>query len=343
MQDNLSGGATSISLIVMSKGGGENSRGVDSTCTGLFRPLPIALIIGGLYLVFCSAYIWLSGLLAVEHASTMAQLARIETVKGLIFVLVCAVVIALMSWWLLRRLAKEQDEVAANQMALIMTERRAMAGTLASTIAHDMNNILTVGCASSELLTLGKSLTPDQQELVNDINDSFKRMMDLAKRLSTMGRAGTKISLRPCDLCKVVQEEVAFARRHERLKKCQIQVEAPDPITVPLHPPIFQHLLLNLLLNAADATQGEGRIEVKLRQERSSAFLDVHDSGPGIPPEERDRIFDPFYSTKPNGQGLGLLSVKASAQMHRGRVVVLESPLGGACFRVSLPLENPAA
>lgn len=327
----------------MSNGGGTAKRSVSTTLVGLLRPGPIALTIGALYLVFCGAYIWISGRVAVEHATTMKQLAHIETIKGLAFVLTCSVAIGLLSWWLLRRLAAEQDKVAANQLALIMTERRAMAGSLASTIAHDMNNILTVGCASSELLAMGKGLNPDQQALATDINDSFKRLMDLAKRLSNMGQTGTKVALQPYDLRKLVEDEIAFARRHVRLKNCQIELEAPAPVPVALHPPIVQHLLFNLLLNAADATQNKGRIAIKLRQERSSVYLEVHDNGPGIPVEERERVFDPFYTTKPNGQGLGLLSVKAAAQMHRGRVVAVESPLGGACFRLSLPVEAAAS
>ena len=61
-----------------------------------------------------------------------------------------------------------------------------------------------------------------------------------------------------------------------------------------------------------------------------------------MPVEQRERIFDAFYTTKENGQGLGLLSVKAAAQMHRGRALTIESPLGGACFRVNLPVDATA-
>jgi len=323
----------------MSTGGENSAFASDALGQGLWRPLPIALIIGGLYLVFCSAYIWVSGHLAEKPAESVSELAHIESVKGLIFVLVCALLIALLSWWLLQRLARGQQQLAENRQALVMTERRAMAGSLASSIAHDMNNILTVGCASAEMLVQGQDLKPDQRELVQDINDSFKRMMELAKRLSSMGRAGTKGELQPGALRALVEQELSFARRHDRLRQCQISLVAPEEIPARVNAPMIQHLLLNLLLNAGEATQGRGRIEVRLQRERNLATLEVHDNGPGVPVEQRERVFDAFYTTRENGQGLGLLSVKAAAQMHRGRVLVVESPLGGACFRVSLPLD----
>jgi signal transduction histidine kinase len=62
----------------------------------------------------------------------------------------------------------------------------------------------------------------------------------------------------------------------------------------------------------------------------------VHDSGPGVPAERRQQVFEPLYTTKPNGLGLGLVSVKAAAKLHKGRAEVDTSPLGGACFRMVL-------
>ncbi|MBN2559989.1 MAG: histidine kinase, partial [Phycisphaerae bacterium] len=69
----------------------------------------------------------------------------------------------------------------------------------------------------------------------------------------------------------------------------------------------------------------------------------VHDSGLGVAPELRQAVFEPFYSTKPAGNGLGLLSVRAGAIAHGGTVEVTESELGGACFTVSIPTEETSA
>ena len=102
-------------------------------------------------------------------------------------------------------------------------------------------------------------------------------------------------------------------------------------------------MLLNLILTAADATRGRGRIDVSLRRGDSEVVLEVNDDGPGVPAERRGTIFDAFYSSKAHGTGLGLLTVKVSAEEHGGLVAVDDSELGGARFRVSLPRERPAA
>jgi len=101
-------------------------------------------------------------------------------------------------------------------------------------------------------------------------------------------------------------------------------------------------MLLNLILNAADATHGRGRIDVRLRRAEDMAILEVNDDGPGVPAERRGAIFDAFYSSKAHGTGLGLLTVKVTAEEHGGAVEVETSDLGGACFRVRLPRERPA-
>jgi signal transduction histidine kinase len=308
-----------------------------------WRALPVSLTLGGVFLVFCSAYIWISGRLAAASSRSVNELAHIEAVKGLLFVLVCSALFTLMTWLLMRRMAREQAQLAKSTQALSAMEQRAMTGSLASSVAHDMNNILTVGCASAEMLLQTEGLSTDQKELARDINDSFNRITDLTRRLSSMGRTGIKGNLETGDLRQLLEAELAFARHHERLRRCSFSLQAPEAINLRLNAPMIQQMLINLLLNAAEATKGLGRIEVHLRNEHQSAVLEVHDSGPGIPEDQRTRVFDAFYTTKPEGHGLGLLSVKAAAQMHRGRVVVLESPLGGACFRITMPLDPPSS
>jgi len=77
-------------------------------------------------------------------------------------------------------------------------------------------------------------------------------------------------------------------------------------------------------------------------QQEDEAIVEVHDDGPGVPLAQRSKIFAPFHTTKEVGSGLGLVSVKVCAEQHGGRVVVSESDLGGACFRVTLPIGRSA-
>ena len=113
----------------------------------------------------------------------------------------------------------------------------------------------------------------------------------------------------------------------------QIPAEAPCHA----HPALLRQMMLNLLLNAAEATGGKGRIRVGLVNSPAGYVLSVGDDGPGVPPEYRDRLFQPFFTTKPSGTGLGLLSVKAAAQAHGAAVDYAASELGGADFLVRFP------
>ena len=216
-----------------------------------------------------------------------------------------------------------------------------MTGSLAGTVAHDMNNILTVGCASAEMLLHTKGLDQEQTELASDIQETFKRIAELTRRLTNMGQAGTKGDLHPGELRSFLSTELEFARQHEKLRHCELRLDAPEEVPLRMSEPFLQQMILNLLVNAAQAMQGKGLIEIRLRRENKTAIVEVHDNGPGIPEDQRPLVFDAFYTTKADGHGLGLLSVKAAVQMHRGRVVALASPLGGACFRITLPLETP--
>jgi signal transduction histidine kinase len=100
---------------------------------------------------------------------------------------------------------------------------------------------------------------------------------------------------------------------------------------------LIDRMLLNLILNAADATNGAGRIEVRLTGDAETVFIEVLDDGPGIADDAKAAIFEAFYTSKPHGLGLGLVSVKVCAEAHGGSVEVSRSDLGGAAFRVRLP------
>ena len=114
----------------------------------------------------------------------------------------------------------------------------------------------------------------------------------------------------------------------------------PDPVVVlALEGPLLQSLT-NILLNAAQALQGRGRISVQISRDARRGMIRVHDEGPGVPPEKRQEIFQPFYTTKPAGTGLGLAEVRRAMEAMGGAVIV-EDVDEGACFRLEAPLLQP--
>ncbi len=99
----------------------------------------------------------------------------------------------------------------------------------------------------------------------------------------------------------------------------------------------------NIIDNAADALEGRGEITIRTRQEEESVVIEIEDDGPGIPAEIQPRVFEPFYTTKPPGQGTGLgldISYNIVVHNHRGDIKVFSEP-GKTCFRVRLPVNAP--
>ena len=122
---------------------------------------------------------------------------------------------------------------------------------------------------------------------------------------------------------------------------CRASVEPPD-ITVEADPQLLAQAVINLLRNAADAVSADGAIAIRLDRERrydgsSLARLSVTDNGPGIPNDVRERIFEPFFSTKERGVGLGLATVLRIVEAHGGSIEVDNPPAGGSRFTVWLP------
>ncbi len=118
---------------------------------------------------------------------------------------------------------------------------------------------------------------------------------------------------------------------------------ADDPMWVRIDAQMLRRTLDNLVRNAVQAValarpEGEGRVVVAARLEQGSAVLEVRDDGPGIPPEARARVFDPYYTTKSDGTGLGLAIVKKVVLEHGGSIDCGAAPEGGAAFRIRLPI-----
>jgi two-component system sensor histidine kinase HydH len=120
-----------------------------------------------------------------------------------------------------------------------------------------------------------------------------------------------------------------------------IQDGAPPPCE---HDPAqIEQMLLNLLLNAIQAIDGAGRVEVRIQSRDGKAVLTVADTGRGIAPAQLLKIFRPFFTTKGHGTGLGLSLARRIVETHGGQIEVQSAPQKGTTFTVTLPLQRPAA
>ncbi|MDZ7724960.1 MAG: ATP-binding protein [candidate division KSB1 bacterium] len=122
------------------------------------------------------------------------------------------------------------------------------------------------------------------------------------------------------------------------MNHCNIEYRGEEEFEIEGSPTICRQLLVNLIINAGRAIDHQGHILLELHRHENNAVLKVHDDGPGIPEEERNNVLKAFYTTQTKGTGLGLTSIKVYVDVLGGSMDISDSELGGACFRIELPL-----
>ena len=245
-------------------------------------------------------------------------------------------VLGLVVYWLCKHLSLQH-------VALLASEKRGIAGLYASAIAHDINNVLMVLDFGREQMERS-ARSPERMRKWNASSlQAIEKLTALARRLGSVGRQGVGCR-EPIDddLCAWLTECVEFARMHRSVHGCTVRIDCAQGLQARFCPNALEPAVINLVLNAAQATCGTGTVEVRVRQTGGETVVEVHDDDGGIEPQEREKVLNAFYTTKPDGTGLGLLSVKACAEVHGGRYEVIDSHLGGACFRLRLPWGSEA-
>lgn len=239
-----------------------------------------------------------------------------------------------------RELARRQETEEVLRERLHRTEKMAAIGRLAAGVAHELGSPLaTLYGRTQQLLRRASAGTPEHDALT-EISKSSTRMEQTIRQLMDFGRCNP-LNWTTVDIASLLRRLAdEAARRHG--DHLQIEMScAAENVVVQADALRLEQAVGNLLDNAAHAACSKVRIGADGNVEEARVF--VADDGPGVPVEERERIFDPFYTTKPVGQGTGLgLSVAtAVAEDHGGRVELGEDDaLGGARFTLVLPREG---
>jgi signal transduction histidine kinase len=233
------------------------------------------------------------------------------------------------------------------EQQMIATERLAALGTLAAGVAHEINNPLAIINESAgylrtvlkknELAEIPHRASIDKA--LEKIETGVKRARTITHQLlADVGKHEPVLT--EVDLPALVGETARLIRRDADRKRIQVNLEADcDPPTLWADPNQIRQVLINLLNNAMHATEEGGRITVRLQRTDAGMAIEIVDSGTGIPKENLDRIFEPFFSTKAPGKGTGLgLFVSRDIIEKAGGELAVESCLGeGSCFRIRLP------
>ena len=231
------------------------------------------------------------------------------------------------------------------QTELVQREKLASLAQLVSGAAHEINNPLAAILGYSELLAADQSLKPDQANMARKVGQQARRTRELVSSLLSFAQQspGEKTLL---DMGSLLQR--ALQMKMLRIDNKNIRAESQIPADLPQIWGNINQLFqccAEIIGNATDALEeiGGGTLNVSVRQEGYELVLEFSDSGPGV--RDPQRIFDPFYTTKPVGKGTGLgLSVTYGVvQEHQGRITCHNLPEGGAVFVLRLPVANQSA
>jgi signal transduction histidine kinase len=237
-------------------------------------------------------------------------------------------------------------EMRSLEDQIVHAERLATLGKLSAGIVHEINNPLTSISAYSNLLLRRKVGDESDQERLQRIAQAADRILHFTRGLVAYARPNRERPER-LDLNKTIDESIAFCEHIIHEKKVSIQRQyAPDLPAIDGVKTNLHQVFINLLTNGCQAATGQGaQITISTSCGKDGTIVAaLRDNGPGIAPEQIEQIFDPFFSTKPEGEGtgLGLPIAKSIVEQHSGSIGV-ETVLGtGATFSVCLPISAAA-
>lgn len=237
------------------------------------------------------------------------------------------------------QLAEANDNLQEAEAAVRRTERLAALGQLSAGLAHELRNPLGTIRASAEML---RTTLPAENEIAAELAGFIATEVDRTNSLVTRFLEFARpLEPRPemADLGETIDRAITDLERHSpRFGVSVHRNYSPEMHPFPFDAQLMERVFYNLLLNAAQATPAGGAITVKTRSVDGAIEVSVIDRGAGIPAKDLENIFNPFFTTKKNGVGLGLAIVSKIVDLHGGKMAVESAPGKGSTFRVFLPV-----
>jgi two-component system sensor histidine kinase HydH len=260
--------------------------------------------------------------------------------------LVCTALLLAVGWLQYRTLR----HVAQMEQAMAQEDRLRSLGTLAAGLAHELRNPLGILRGTAEEIGEEVAGNPELEALARDSIEEIDRLNDLIGHVLQFAKpAESVVAGEPvtCQVREVVEAVLHFVRKNMTSQQIElVPPEFQEDFVAAIDHNALRQVLLNLLFNAAEAiaaASGTGRIALKVEALRGDRLsIEIHDSGPGIPSEDLERVFDPFFSGKDQGAGLGL-SISHGIVERAGGALQLESRPGeGTTARIMLKASKRA-
>ncbi|MDY7232978.1 sensor histidine kinase [Hyalangium rubrum] len=248
----------------------------------------------------------------------------------------------------LQKVIQQQDELRQVHQRALEQEKLSSLGMMAAGVAHEINNPMSFVTSNIHSLydelkqqtSLSKELKEYVDEVLPMTLDGVQRVNDIVADLRRFSRGDPEAYVE-YDLNAEAQTALRIA--HNQLLHCQVETHMEEVGRLMGRPRQIGQVLLNLLVNAGQATNAGGKVSLSTRQEGEGVFVQVRDTGAGMSPETMRKLFQPFFTTKAPGMGtgLGLAVVHGIVTAHGGRIDVQSRPGEGSCFTVYLPRTPP--
>jgi signal transduction histidine kinase len=248
-----------------------------------------------------------------------------------------------------RRYGALSEKHARAEEALRRRDRLAAMGELASTVAHEVRNPLNAASMTAQRLEReflgtvpeGAPERAELEELLSVMASETQRIDRIVQQFLEYARP-PRLVPEPVDVDALVRDVAERARSLAEARGVRLEVQGPGPGTALVDPAQLRQALDNLIRNAVDATPEGGRVSLAARRDGAGYAIEVRDTGRGIEPAELPRIFDLYYTTKPDGTGIGLAVTQQIVTAHGGTIEVDSRPGAGTAMTVRLPMGEDA-
>jgi signal transduction histidine kinase len=221
---------------------------------------------------------------------------------------------------------------------LIRQERISTIGRLSSSIVHDLRNPLASIYGGAEMMMDGHLSEAQLHRVASNVYRSSRAINDLLQELVDVSRGRTQVP-ELCRLSEVIEAAAETQASSAEQQSVRIDASIDPSIELPLERARIERVFLNLISNALEAMPNGGCVEIRAEQNGDSVVIRVDDTGPGIPPSVRKRLFQPFVSEGKSGLGLGLALSRQTVLDHGGDLWAEETESSGARFRLRLPYQ----
>ncbi len=224
---------------------------------------------------------------------------------------------------------------------LRIMDRRAVLSETAATLAHEIRNPLNLINLTADHLS--HSFRPEEakqreayETMIASLKAEVRHLNTMVEEFMTIGKP-IRIRKALFPLSELLAQVELLVKQQLVSKQLSVRYALPEPLQLHADEEQLRLVFLNLLLNAIDASPAGGAIAIAAEKQPSAAVITVADQGPGIDPGFLERIFEPYFSKRPDGMGLGLAMARRIIEAHSGSITVKNRDSGGACFEIRLP------